>query len=70
MFGAGQMFLTHESGHNLGLWHTHHGVFEVDTPTYGDYSCDMDHSNACGPADILRLIDLLNGSSKFVSLNN
>lgn len=28
-FGAGENVLTHESGHNLGLWHTHHGVSEV-----------------------------------------
>jgi len=28
-FGAGQKTLTHELGHVLGLWHTHHGVSEV-----------------------------------------
>lgn len=28
-FGAGQKTLTHEVGHCLGLWHTHHGVSEV-----------------------------------------
>jgi len=29
-FGPGREVLTHEVGHNLGLWHTHHGVFEVE----------------------------------------
>lgn len=28
-FGAGQRTMTHEMGHCLGLWHTHHGVYEV-----------------------------------------
>ena len=30
-FGAGQQTLPHEAGHNLGLWHTHHGVSEVSS---------------------------------------
>jgi len=35
-FGAGEKTLAHEFGHNVGLWHTFHGVSEVDcgTPCY------------------------------------
>jgi hypothetical protein len=32
---------------------------------WGNYSCDVDHSGVCGPADILRVIDLLNGADQF-----
>lgn len=29
--GTGQHIITHEMGHTLGLWHTHHGITEVAT---------------------------------------
>ncbi len=28
-FGTGQKLILHEMGHTLGLWHLHHGTFEV-----------------------------------------
>ena len=37
----------------------------VCTPPYGDYSCDIDQSLVVNSADILRLIDLLNGAGAF-----
>ncbi len=36
---------------------------------FGLYSCDIDHSNLCAPADILAEIDLLNGASGFQPWN-
>ncbi|UCE59602.1 MAG: hypothetical protein JSU63_19430 [Phycisphaerales bacterium] len=38
----------------------------VCTPTHGLYSCDIDQSEIVNTADILRLIDLLNGAGQFV----
>jgi hypothetical protein len=38
----------------------------VCTPAWGDYSCDIDQSLVVNSADILRLIDLLNGAGQFV----
>jgi hypothetical protein len=51
-FGGDVSVITHEMGHNLGLWHTHHGISEVgpcsvcyETPgtpddTTGDFCSD------------------------------
>lgn len=63
-FGPGREVLTHELGHNLGLWHTFHGVDEVtqcgacyeqagtsDHDVTGDFCSDTDPtptSYACG----------------------
>ncbi|UCC29676.1 MAG: hypothetical protein JSU86_15910 [Phycisphaerales bacterium] len=43
---------------------------EVEDPPHGDYSCDIDHSGLCGPPDINRLIDLLNGAWWYIVWNN
>ncbi len=64
-FGAGQKTLTHEAGHNLGLWHTHHGVSQVPNcsscyeradgvngDTTGDFAADTAPTPtnfSCGP---------------------
>ncbi len=53
VFGGDDSVISHEMGHNLGLWHTHHGVTEVagcsacweqangvDGDTTGDFCAD------------------------------
>ncbi len=35
-------------------------------PTHGEYSCDVDHSGSSTGADVLRLLDLLNGAGDFM----
>lgn len=41
----------------------------VAVPPHGIYSQDIDHSGGFNPADILRVIDLLNGADAFVVWN-
>lgn len=48
-FGAGNKTLSHEMGHNLGLWHTHHGVSE--TSGCSDECTENVHSPTDSAAD-------------------
>jgi len=34
------------------------------------YQCDVDDSGSCNPADVLGVVDLLNGASTFAVWNN
>jgi len=45
------------------------GLNEVYTFPWGAYSCDIDHSGECNPADILTEIDLLNGAGVWDASN-
>jgi hypothetical protein len=38
---------------------------EFCVPAYGEYSCDIDHSGTTTAADLVRLLDLLNGAGEF-----
>ena len=42
---------------------------QICTPTPGDYICDTNHSGVVTSADLLRLIDLLNGAGTFIVWN-
>lgn len=42
---------------------------QICSPTPGDYICDTNHSGVVTSADLVRLIDLLNGASTFIVWN-
>ncbi|NNE08319.1 MAG: T9SS type A sorting domain-containing protein [Gemmatimonadetes bacterium] len=50
-FGPGEKTLAHEMGHNLGLWHTHHGVNE--TSGCSDMCRENVHSSNDPNADLV-----------------